>query len=62
MVEETSAAARSLAQEADELAELVSRFSVGNGQVVDLVARGSAWPVVQDRDQRGGRLRAQSFG
>lgn len=37
MVEQTFAAARSLAQEADELAELVSRFSVGIGKVVTLL-------------------------
>ena len=41
MVEQTSAAARSLAQEADELAKLVSRFSVGIGKVVArLIAAG----------------------
>lgn len=38
MVEETSAAARSLAQESDQLAGLVAGFSVGSGNVVGLRA------------------------
>jgi methyl-accepting chemotaxis protein len=42
MVEETSAAARSLAHEAEGLADLVSRFSVKDVNVVDLGSHGPA--------------------